>query len=153
MIIIPHMLVGAAIGRRVRNIWLVFIFGLISHCLLDFLPHWDYLLRVEITNIEHLIKIGLDFILGASIIFILIRSCSKKWLVLVGIIAALLPDFLNFIYYNFGFQWLEPLIKFHHTIHYWQGLSFWQGFPAGLSVSLLAIIVFALLNKNKLEIK
>jgi len=151
MIIIPHMLVGAAIGRRVHNIWLVFIFGFISHYLLDFLPHWDYLSRIEITNPDHLIKIGLDFILGVSIIFILIRSCSKKWLVLVGIIAALLPDFLNVIYYSFGFQWLELLSQLHHTAHYWQGLSFWQGLPAGLFVSLLAIIVFVLSPKNKLE--
>jgi len=151
MIIIPHMLVGAAIGRRVRNIWLVFIFGFISHYFLDFLPHWDYLSKIEITNTAHLIKIGLDFILGAFLVFILTRSFSKKRLVFIGVTAALLPDFLNIIYFSFGVYWLNPLVLVHGIAHHWQGLSFWQGLPAGLFVSLLAIIVFVLSSKNKLE--
>ena len=64
MIITPHMLVGAAIGARVRNIWLVFILAWLSHYLLDFLPHWDYLDAIDIANPDHLLKMGLDFIIG-----------------------------------------------------------------------------------------
>jgi len=39
MIITPHMLAGAAIGVHSPNVWAAFCFGLISHYLLDSLPH------------------------------------------------------------------------------------------------------------------
>jgi len=35
MVLVPHMLVGAAIGSQVSNYWLAFLFGLMSHYLLD----------------------------------------------------------------------------------------------------------------------
>ena len=48
MVLVPHMLVGAAIGSQVSSYWLAFLFGLMSHYLLDSLPHWDYLQKFKI---------------------------------------------------------------------------------------------------------
>jgi hypothetical protein len=140
MVITPHMLVGAAIGTQAPNGWSVFILGLVSHYLLDFLPHWDYLYRVDIKNPSHRKKIALDFLLGAGLILILTWSYPDKWLIIIGIGAALLPDFLEVIYKNFKINWLRPLARFHEKIH-WNHLAFWPGLPSLLIVSLIAIFL------------
>lgn len=140
MVILPHMLIGAAIGARIRKIWLVFVLAWLSHYFLDFLPHWDYLTEIEITNLGHLTRIAIDLILGIILVLFLIRSYSKKWSILIGIIAILLPDILNVVYYTFTPQWLEPLVLFHNKVHFWKGLSFWQGLPATLLTILVAIM-------------
>lgn len=44
MTIIPHAMVGAALGRLFfRKRYLAFLAGITSHILLDAVPHWDYL--------------------------------------------------------------------------------------------------------------
>lgn len=141
MVITPHMLVGAAVGSQFNNPWSVFILGLFSHYILDALPHWDYLFKVRIANPDHLRKIGLDFILGGFFVLILGWSSTQKLFILIGIIAALLPDFLEVLYQNFDIKWLRPLSKFHHKIHFQKRLSFWRGLPFALIVSLIAVSV------------
>jgi len=42
MIITPHFLVGAAIGSRIKNWGLIAVLALVSHVILDKIPHWDY---------------------------------------------------------------------------------------------------------------
>ena len=48
MILLVHLLFGAAIGSAVNNIWLAIILAFLSHFLLDLMPHIDYPLK----NIE-----------------------------------------------------------------------------------------------------
>ena len=71
MILTPHILAGAAIGANSSNFLTAFIFGLASHFVLDALPHWDYIDKIDISRPSHLIKIGLDFILGIIIVLLL----------------------------------------------------------------------------------
>jgi hypothetical protein len=168
MVITPHMLVGAAVGLQSNHLGLAFILGLLSHYLLDILPHWDYLSKIT-TKSEDLKKIGLDFLIGSLLVLILFWPHCQNLLVIVGgVIAALLPDCLQFIYYNwqrgknikmkflyfdrepisssaynFKIKWLKPLVWFHQKIHRNQ-VSFWWGLPAMLIVSLAA--VFSLLR-------
>jgi len=150
MPITPHMLVGAAIGTQSPNLLIAFCLGLVSHYLLDALPHWDYLpkdwlRKIGITRPDHFKKIGLDFILGAMIVSILTWSYPQKLLILAGITAALLPDFFQLIYYTFKIKWLKPLSRFHKKIHLYDELPFRLGFPAILIVSLIAILSLVLI--------
>jgi len=142
MFITPHMLVGITIASRLRNFWSVFIFCWLSHYLLDFLPHWDYL--EKITQTEHFIRILADFIFGLILVAILIYFFNQKYksLIIFGLIIAILPDFFQFTYYLFDIQWLSPLVWIHNTFHYWKGLSFWQGIPLTIIISLTAIWLF-----------
>ena len=144
MVITPHMLVGAAVGAQSPNVWAAFIFGLLSHFLLDMLPHWDYLDRLKITKIVDLIKIGLDFILGTIIVLVFVWTFPQKLLIIFAIAGALLPDILVFLYAHLKIKWLKPFFQFHHKVHYCKRLSFWQGFP-----SALIIIVVSILFLNK----
>lgn len=144
MVIAPHMLVGAAVGSQASNVWLAFCFGLLSHFLIDALPHWDYLKGVDIGNPNHLKKIALDFILGTGLVLILIWSESQKLFILIAITGALLPDFLEVAYENFNIKLLRPFSRFHDWIHYHKTLSFWQGLPFTLIVSLIAVLLLVL---------
>ncbi|MFH1461086.1 MAG: hypothetical protein ABIF84_01560 [Patescibacteria group bacterium] len=144
MILTPHMLVGAAIGSHVSNLWLAFCFGLASHYLLDILPHWDYLLKVEFSNLNNVKKVATDLIFGIILILILTWSMPNKIIILAAVVASILPDFINGIYSNYKVQWLKYLVQFHHKIHIYVGLSFRQGMPATIIVSLAAILVLIL---------
>jgi len=139
MVITPHMLVGAAIGAQASNFWSVFLLGTVSHYLLDALPHWDYLYKVKINNPNHIMKIGLDFILGSVLILILSWSSPVKILILIGAIAALLPDIAEVLYSNFKLACLKWSSEFHRKIHNSKRISFWPGLLLMLLVSLTAV--------------
>ncbi len=42
MILITHSVVGAALARYVPSALLAFLFGIVSHYVLDRIPHWHY---------------------------------------------------------------------------------------------------------------
>jgi len=142
MIIIPHMLVGTAIGVHSNNIGMAFLFGLISHYLLDLLPHWEYVDDIGISKRKDLIKILIDFIIGLIIVSFLIWDQPEK-IIIVGfaLLGSLLPDFLIFGYKAFGIKILEGHYDLHHKIHYFKYLSFWQGLPATLIIIILSIFL------------
>ncbi len=142
MIITPHMLVGTAIGIHSNNIGMAFLFGLISHYLIDLLPHWEYLDEIKINRRKDLIKILLDFILGLLVVLFLIWNQPEK-MIIVGfaIFGSLLPDFLIFGYKTFGTKVLKIHYNFHYKIHYFKYLSFWAGLPATLIVIIVSLFL------------
>jgi len=144
--ITPHMLVGAAIGSQCSNLWVVFSLGFVSHFILDFLPHWDYLDSIKVDKPSHLAKIFLDAALGSLLVLILIWIYPQNILMItIGLVAVLLPDVLEFLYNTFQFKILQPFSLIHHKIHYAQKISFWKGAPSVIAVSLIALFVFIFL--------
>jgi len=146
MVLTPHILVGAAVGTQVSNIWVAFLFGLISHYLIDFLPHWDYLDVFKINNYKHIIKVSLDLIIGTVLVLSLTWSEFNIIIIFSAIFGSLLPDFLNGISMNFEFKWLKLHTQMHYKIHFlfFNVLSFWQGIFPTIIVSLIAIWVLIL---------
>ena len=144
--ITPHMLVGAAIGSQSSSLWVVFSLGFISHFILDFLPHWDYLDTIKIDKPSHLIKIFLDTVLGSLLVLILIWLYPQNILmIMTGLVAVLLPDCLEFLYNTFRFKILQPFSLIHHKIHYARKISFWKGVPSVIAVFLIAVAIFIFL--------
>ena len=115
MILFVHMLFGAAVGSSVNNIPLAIILALLSHYLLDFIPHIDYPLKDTdkknfILMLPNILKIALDF--GSGILLIFLFSKNHP-IIYVCAIAAILPD---------GFTVLNALmpnkiLKFHSKLH------------------------------------
>lgn len=115
MILLVHLLFGAAIGSVVENIPLAIIMAFLSHYFLDLFPHIEY----DIENIKEkqwrkkiiaIFKIFLDFCLGLLIILIF---SNKQPILYFCAFFAILPD---------GFTILNQLIsnkilKFHNKIH------------------------------------
>jgi len=140
------MLVGAAIGSQSLNLWAVFGLGFISHFILDFLPHWDYLDTIKIDKPSHLIKIFLDAALGSLLVLILVWFYPQNILmIMTGLVAVLLPDGLQFLYNTFRFKILQPFSLIHYKIHYAEKISFWKGVPSVIAVSLIAVVIFIFL--------
>jgi hypothetical protein len=102
MILVPHIIVGAVIGGKIHNFWLVAILGLVSHFILDQIPHWDYLTHQEIVDfrkgkkIRTILKTSIDVIIG--LIFLFIFICNHQFnfdqlvLIIVGVFFSILPD-------------------------------------------------------------
>ena len=96
MILLVHMLLGAAIGSSINNIYLAIILSFLSHYLLDLIPHFDYPLKYsagkKILIIPNILRIGLDFFSGILLIFLFSKNHP---LIYICAIVAIIPDGLT----------------------------------------------------------
>jgi hypothetical protein len=120
MILLVHLLLGAAIGSAVNNIWLAIILAFLSHYFLDLFPHIEY----NIENIEEkqwhkalpdIFRVILDFCLGILLIFILSKN---QPIIYICAFFAILPDGLAVFNSLFPNKILKPIQKFHEKIHF-----------------------------------
>jgi hypothetical protein len=117
MIFTPHIIVGAAIGAKTHNLGLIIILGLLTHFILDKVPHWDYNLPAVFREfrenkkikplISDFVKMAIDITIGLLIVFIIIWSrnllnFNYLFFISIGIIISILPDVV------FGFVYLIP---------------------------------------------
>lgn len=149
MILLAHALFGAVIGALVKNIPLAIALAILSHYLLDFLPHTEY----PIKNIQRrqwrkslpdASKVLLDLLIGFSVISmfangqLVIYACGA---------VALLPDALTLLYYITQNKILGFHFNLHQKIHFFQkrkNLRFWrilsQALIIFISVSVLILV-------------
>ncbi len=139
MVLTPHILAGAVIGSEIKNIWLIAGLGLASHYFLDSLPHWDYLTEINPGKIKDMAKIGLDILIGLSLVWLIVEEIN--WYLIIGIFFALLPDLFQFLYLGFNFSFLERLTKFHNFWHNKKKYSFIPGFSVTLFCCLFLISI------------
>lgn len=139
MILATHAITGAAFAAVMpdRPI-LAFTTGVMSHFLLDAIPHWDYELRSKredasnplnndmIINREFwfdLIKLGADTFVGIGLGWLFFHQFFTNYGSLglltfaAGVIGGLLPDALQFAYFKFRSPALTALQRFHYSIH------------------------------------
>lgn len=160
MILTPHLLIGAAIGAKTHNLGLIIILGILSHVVLDKLPHWDY----NTPGIKYfkktkdykklfidLLKIAIDGIIGSLIAFLLIvkTNQSSNWkFILFGIFFSILPDILLFSSQVFGSENLSKNFKilhykfFHGPKTEKEGKITFLGLATEILVIMLSVLVF-----------
>lgn len=137
MILTTHVIAGAALAAAMPNRpLLAFATGVVSHFLLDAIPHWDYKLRSSRKDENNplndnivmgrdfqldLIKISGDAFFGLTLSWFFFRSFFTGPLGLLtfaaGTIGGLLPDALQFAYFKLRSPWLTALQRFHQWIH------------------------------------
>ena len=145
MILTPHILVGAAIGTKTDNLWLVFVFGWLSHYALDALPHWEYLDKLsEVVKTKNLFKIFADFIIGIAVVLAITWHFSQKLPIFFGLLGAITPDILQGMAFVLKLNCLKPLNKLHNKIHNSQKLSLKQGWLVLILTFLVAILIIYL---------
>jgi len=121
MILLIHMLFGAAIGSRVANPFLAIILAWLGHYFLDVFPHIEYLTSAESSiknlkyglskkNISDLIKVSIDVCIGIALIFLLSKN---QPIVYVCAFFAIIPDGLTVVTLLFP----NKLLMIHHQIH------------------------------------
>jgi len=129
MVLTPHILIGAAIGARIRHPLLIIGLGLLSHLILDKLPHWDYHNKgisgfrrdKNFKNLViDLIKAGIDGLIGVMlVVFLLYRNrmvfqTDKLIFIMLGVVSATLPDFFLFlVHLFFPTKTAEKILAFH----------------------------------------
>lgn len=122
MILLVHMLFGAALGKLLQSYpaWAL-LAALLGHYFLDLFPHIEYLTSTEEsitklrttswrTYLPDAIKAGIDFALGILAIVLL---AGFNPLVLACGLIGVLPDIMTIITH----LWPNHLLNRHHEIH------------------------------------
>lgn len=144
MILTPHILAGAAVGSKIHNYWLVAVFSVLLHFILDIFPHKEYEIEGLKTGklnrqfLKDMAKVLLDLFAGVAIVVYLgIKTPNIKYM-LTGAFFGCLPDFLMAVYYIFHLRILKYLENFHFKIH------FFRNYPDSNSLRILSQVVAAL---------
>ena len=146
MILTTHALVGAAIGEKINNPWVIITTSLILHFFLDTLRHGEYL--NQNSKLKEFWKVAIDLAVGYSIIIIVISSSDFSDIsiknILIGSFASIFPDLLTFLYWKVNFKFLQFYINFHQKFHRYPPFSKereWnlQNATNDIIVSLIAI--------------
>jgi hypothetical protein len=123
MILATHELVGAAIGAKIHNPWLIIIFSIAMHFVLDTFRHGEYVesfdSKVAFKNTWH--KVALDFFSGIIVILIYLAIRKPDAFVMkdifLGVFFSIIPDFITAIYWKYRFAFLKKYYAFHSWCH------------------------------------
>lgn len=161
MTLLTHAIVGAgAAAVFPTHPVIAFTTAVVSHFVLDAIPHWDYDIRsarnstgqpldmdMEVKSKDFLIdisKIAIDCTLGFLLAFVFYRLILNLSLPLILLCAfgGVLPDALQFAYFKIRRQPLTALQRFHHYI---QRDNKIESAPLGIffqAVIIAAVLVF-----------
>ncbi len=126
MILLVHMLFGAAIGSAIKNPILAVMLALLGHYFLDIFPHVEYLESAEIaierlkhndsqkSNLE-VGKVFLDFLIGMVCIFIFSKN---YFLIYLCALVAIVPDGITVITILVPNRLLQKHHQFHQAIQH-----------------------------------
>ncbi len=155
MILLPHMLVGGAVGSKIdKTRWLIglIILALASHYLLDSLPHYEYQIDALKNGLNAdfavaALKVFFDFSVGLAFLILIGRRQKNFYYILIGCLIAVLPDILIFLSWQMGnLGYLNYLVYLNHLFHY-QGDTLTPHLP-GIMTQIVAsaVAIFVLLR-------
>lgn len=148
MILLVHLLFGAAIGSVVKNIPLAIILAFIGHYFIDIFPHVEYPMgylgeKQWRKARPDILKIFLDFSLGILLILIF----SKNYpLIYICALSAIVPDGFFVINLFLPNKILNAQEKFHEKVHflnYKKIPTFWR-----IATQIIAVIISITLLKS-----
>lgn len=123
MLLFVHILVGAILALKINFVPLALILIILSHYILDFLPHIEYsIINIQQKNWkkswQDFLKISLDLTLGSILLILICKKLSLKIsLALIGGIVAILPDFLTWLYLISPNKLLQTQYNFQRKLH------------------------------------
>ncbi len=172
MYLTVHATIGALIATQTHNPALAFAGGFVSHFIFDFIPHGDERVGEMITSHKAQfifvasVDLALTVCLTALILAIAGDISPQHFVLLAGIVGAVLPDFISMAFpelhkllrTNRLVAWwyrtlrliyipqaAEQLNRFHHWIHsiILRRTGFKLSFPQGLvfQVAFLALLL------------
>jgi hypothetical protein len=120
MILITHALVGAALGKQLRNPFIIVPLGIALHYCLDTFRHGEYLNRKS-TFRNTTWKVALDLFSGLAILAFYLKFSHVSQVttrnILLGTFFSMFPDLLTVLYWKFNFNFLKKIYEFHEWIH------------------------------------
>jgi hypothetical protein len=161
MILASHIIVSGLLGAETRNYFLAAILGIISHYILDGIPHWNYLtdefeLRAKTETgfikskkfWQEIIKVGADILIGVALLFVFLRpfSYANIFPAAISIFFGILPDPLNLLYWITNWKMLKWNSDLQHFMHYSIHKKIKQGFWPGITIQIATVgMVFLIL--------
>jgi hypothetical protein len=120
-----HALTGATVAAAINKPILALPAALLSHFLVDAIPHWDYKVPGGVKGRQKVMLV--DLCLSLCLLFILAMTLNvQPWLVIAGGLLGILPDAMWLVYFMSG----KPSIRgnknspmnrikrFHHWIQW-----------------------------------
>ncbi len=118
-----HGSAALVLARFIPNPFVAFFASLLSHLILDFIPHGDEFL---VSSKDH--NKNLKRLLGAAVIdgavlvifiliFLVLYPTMSFPLILMSLLGGLLPDILQGVYLISQPKWLKGFDKLHSTMH------------------------------------
>jgi hypothetical protein len=149
MILLVHLLFGAAIGHIIKNPLIAVVFAFLGHYFLDLFPHIEY----PIGNIQNkqwrksipdFLKVTIDFLIGITIIYFFSKN---EPIVYVCAFFAILPDGLTLLSFVFQNKLLKMQADFHRgKIHFLRDKKvsiFWRNFIQ-IAIAVISILLIKL---------
>lgn len=134
MLATSHALTGAVIAATVPSPFLGYLLALISHPLLDFIPHWDFSTRRASHSKLKIIFLSLtDALVGIILGIILFRHQVPPHNLLLTMLLAQGPDWLESPYHVFDWHF-PPFSSIKKLQHHWHHKL---GLPWGLITQIV----------------
>ena len=145
MIASTHLAVGAISGLYVQKylppqsgilerMAVGFCAGVMSHIIVDAVPHQEYTVQGLKLGVVLLVEIGFIF----AFVFYFSRESAVNWIIFGGMAGGAVPDLLGLVYrYIVAWGWLDSLSGLVHLLH--------GEVPIGLEVSFSFQILLAML--------
>jgi hypothetical protein len=160
MILSTHAIVGGALASLFPSHPVAIIAaGLASHFAIDAIPHWDYRLRsisvapgarnrltLDGPLLHDLALIGLDACAGLALAIGLFATPATVAAIVLGALAAMLPDPLQFVHTLYPREPLSSLQSFHRWIHTKRQLGWRIGVSSQIAFVVAVVGVMAVLR-------
>ncbi len=149
MLTIVHVLVGMVIGKYVNNIFVIILLALISHYVLDFIPHTSMNAvpgykkgGLKFASKKGLVLRSIEPVLGLVLaIVILYLNKERVGLMFVGLFFAFFPDLIQFIGWKNDFHKLKKIVPYPGSIIYNKAKSLIVGIGTQIIVGVAALML------------
>jgi len=165
MILASHIIVSGLLGATTQNYFLAAAIGLVSHYILDAIPHWDFYLSPEFNvKVEtedgsfikeklfwkEVGKIAIDILIGLGLLFIFLKNLSyiNITAVFISVFFGILPDPLKLFYLMTKWRFIKWNFDLQEFVHYSIHSKIDQKFWPGIIIQTIAVaLVFLVLRK------
>ena len=165
MILASHIIVSGLLGATTQNYFLAAIFGFVSHCILDVIPHWDsylspkFYVKAEAEDGKFIKekffwkeagKIVIDILIGLGLLFIFLKNLSyiNITAVFISVFFGILPDPLQLFYLMTKWRFIKWNFDLQEFVHYSIHSKIDQKFWPGIIIQTIAVaLVFLVLRK------
>ncbi len=164
MILTSHIVISGILASKTQNYFLAAAIGLISHYVLDAIPHWDYLsdefesgIKIDKNFVKRktfwreIIKISIDGLAGFGLLalFIFLDKDANIAPLIISALFGVLPDAMQFIYWLTGWKFIKWNIDFQEFAHRLIHRKINPGFQSGIMTQIATIgIVFLILRSS-----
>lgn len=149
MFITPHTAVALWLSTKTGDPYLAFTFGVISHLIVDIIPHGDekigYHIEDKVQRRKYMFKIGVVDVSLAGILLYFIWSQTDLWSTVAfwAVAGAWLPDGIWLLASVVEHKLIRALANFHHATHHLLNKEI--GIKSGLLLQFVFTVFFLLL--------